>query len=187
MGYYVRLMYSNVQIEADQQKAADKALREMNYEDTGKKGVSGTITKQDAPHPDKWWPWMPWNYHDTSVCEDLSSILEVLGFETRLHDDDQEHCCAWHYREGHERIEPRPTKCFWGDSALSIDEYDDKMGAELDFFKTLAPFISTPWSDDPSMEWLAEDGMRYRWLFQDGKLIEQNGRTVWGNTHPSER
>ena len=60
-----------------------------------------------------------------------------------------------------------------GNFALGF--YDDKTGDEGVFFEYLAPFVRS----GSYIEWRGEDGEKWRWLFEDGKVISQEAKIVW--------
>lgn len=89
MGYYVEILESTFRIPAENLDAAYEAMCQLNYttknrDKGGRRG--GSQNYEDCgPHPDWWFSWMDWNYHET--CADAEAILEELGFETLFDDE----------------------------------------------------------------------------------------------------
>lgn len=87
MGYYVRIQESTFRIPAQNLDAAYEAMCQLNFTFPNRKksGVFGMDNIPEfGPHPQKWFSWMGWNYHET--CADARAILEALGFETFYND-----------------------------------------------------------------------------------------------------
>ena len=192
MGYHVYLVGSNAVIRAKNISKADKAIRALNFDNSlkwaGRRGGDSKFEElkcSGQPHEDTWFGWMPWNYHDKSVCPDLGSILEWMQFDTHLHDGTKE-CCIWHYQEDlwpetKDGKQPKPKTCFYGAGTLSFDHFEGKIGSEhLLFRNALAPYIeATDPKKLPYMEWIGEDDAHWRWIFKDKKLYSQEARVVW--------
>jgi len=51
-----------------------------------------------------------------------------------------------------------------------------KLGDEETFFKTIAPFVR----DSSFIEMEGDDDERWRWVFKNGQLYEQDSKLVWG-------
>lgn len=58
---------------------------------------------------------------------------------------------------------------------ISIKYYDSKTGQEGLFFEAIADLLS----EESEMIWRGEDGNKYRWTFEDGKLREGSGIIIW--------
>ena len=58
-----------------------------------------------------------------------------------------------------------------------IEYFDgEKWGGDEDcLYRAIAPFVN----DGGTIECLGEEGERWRYLFAEGKMTEQTGRTVW--------
>jgi hypothetical protein len=105
--------------------------------------------------------WMPTDFIEE--CGDLETILEYLGFEEVTED-------------------PR-----W----FKLESYDNKRGQEHLFLTWLAPWIrrggygaddqQKDWAETPWIEWLGEDGARYRWEFPAGepRMVNMEAHTTW--------
>lgn len=102
----------------------------------------------------RWFAWMPENYPE--VCKDAREILEHLGFDC---DEDQD----------------------TGD--LYIARYDNKTGAQDLFLSSIAPFIVNERMDGAKMVWRGEDGMYWRFTFEDGKMFNENSTITWRDKH----
>lgn len=140
MSYYVHTTNCNFIIPGDQVEAADAALRELNNRNDLKRGGSFPNKEDldnDKPRPDKWFSWMPWNYHEKDVCPDLESILNEVGFACSVADD----------------------------GTLEVDYYEEsKMGNEREFIEALAPFamhgsyMNWEGEDGDRWRWEVHDG-----------------------------
>jgi len=58
------------------------------------------------------------------------------------------------------------------DGGIIIFAYDSKIGDEKWFFAAAAPFMSG------EFEWTGEDGEKWKWMFEDDKMIEWTGVNV---------
>jgi hypothetical protein len=58
------------------------------------------------------------------------------------------------------------------DGGILIFAYDSKIGDERWFFAAAAPFMSG------EFEWTGEDGEKWKWMFEDDKMIEWTGVNV---------
>ena len=58
------------------------------------------------------------------------------------------------------------------DGGILIFAYDSKIGDERWFFAAAAPFMSG------EFEWKGEDGEMWKWMFEEGKMIEWTGANV---------
>ena len=58
------------------------------------------------------------------------------------------------------------------DGGILIFAYDSKIGDEKWFFSAAAPYLSG------EFEWTGEDGEKWKWMFEDGKMIEWTGVNV---------
>lgn len=58
------------------------------------------------------------------------------------------------------------------DGGILIFAYDSKIGDEKWFFAAAASFMSG------EFEWTGEDGEKWKWMFEDGKMIEWTGANV---------
>lgn len=58
------------------------------------------------------------------------------------------------------------------DGGILIFAYDSKIGDEKWFFSAAAPYLSG------EFEWTGEDGEKWKWMFEDGKMIEWTGANV---------
>ena len=57
-----------------------------------------------------------------------------------------------------------------------LDEFTgENLGDDEVFFTALAPFIA----NQSVIEWLGQDGDRWRWEFQDGKMLELISVPIW--------
>lgn len=82
MGYYVQIIESNVYIPSEHLDDAYKAMCELNNHNELKRGGSFPVREPvvgDGPHPDVWFSWMPWNYHET--CKSAREVLDAVGFD----------------------------------------------------------------------------------------------------------
>lgn len=130
MGYYVTMTDACLRIRKDDHVAAYEALCRLNWRNDLKHGGSWPRTDADGPHPDVWFSWLHWNYHET--CHNLESILVHVGFET------------WVDNVG----------------TLQIEGYNDKAGCEDVFLEALAPFYDrtdiepyAEWRGEDGEEW----------------------------------
>lgn len=132
MGYYVNTTDVNLRIPADRQADAYEALCRLNWRNDLKRGgvYRAGASVPDGPHPDIWFSWLQWNYHET--CDHLECILVHVGFETFTDDA----------------------------GTLHIVHYDDKTGCEDIFLEALAPFYDrtngepfVEWHGEDDDEW----------------------------------
>lgn len=155
MGYYVELLQSDVVIPASKLDEAYQAILKLNERDDLKSGGSWPGADMPRPegmdhHPKRWFSWMP---ADLRECGSLRGVLENLGFE----------CDEWDQS---------------GD--LQLVSYYSKTGQEEIFLEALAPFILGRYDEKiATMEWRGEDGFLYRWVFENGTMRQQEGRTEW--------
>ena len=141
MGYYVRIIDSNVIIKKENLDAAYRAMCALNAAPSSEKhggkwpknSARPASSKSLSNDPDAWYSWMDWNYDET--CKDAFEILDMLGF--------------W--------VEETTN------GSLSVIGYNDKTGQEGVFFKALAPYIEP----GGQIEWLGEDGAMWTWRFED--------------------
>lgn len=54
--------------------------------------------------------------------------------------------------------------------------YDYKIGAEEHFVRAIAPYVEP----DSEMVWTGKNGEKWRWIFEDGKMIVQQAIITWG-------
>jgi hypothetical protein len=74
-----------------------------------------------------------------------------------------------------EAIEGWRFECHEHNDEIIIDYFvGEKWGDEEFFLRAIAPFIK-----DGVVECLGEDGERWRYLYEEGSVREQTGRTVW--------
>lgn len=102
----------------------------------------------------KWFAWMPENLKELTTLKDF---LECVGFEVVYNSPQDQY---------------------------NIIGYDSKTGAEKVFIWALTPFIRRTDVTDlapANMEWQGEDGSQWVWIFQDGKMIEEEGMIRWEN------
>jgi hypothetical protein len=152
MGYYVTLDFSTVQIPLSAEKAALEAVHRLDtVADHLKQGGSYGNGKTI----DKWFSWMP---KDLSTITTLQDLLDTLGFRTHVTHD----------------------------NAIHVDGYENKLGQEELFFFALAPFIQSSIAGNDwfgkmpaTMEWTGEDGSKYKWEFQDGKMSVSEAMIHW--------
>lgn len=149
MGYYVTLDFSTVKIPLSAEKEALEAVYRLD--------VVADHLKQggswgNGEKIDKWFSWMP---KDLRTITTLQDLLDTLGFKT------------------HE-----------SNGFICVDRYEDKLGQEELFFFALAPFIQSSANEDwfgkiATMEWTGEDGSKYKWEFQDGKMLISEAMIQW--------
>jgi hypothetical protein len=143
MGYYVTTTEVDFRIPKRNLDAAYKALCALNDNDDAKTGgrLDGGNDDRTCPrpaglnhHPARWFAWMPANYPEE--CADAEAVLECLGFEVGMEQDD---LVIWHY--------------------------DNKTGAEELFIGALAPFVKDGsficWRGEDGDEWryIVQDGV----------------------------
>ena len=132
MGYYVKIIDSDITIKKKDFDRGYEIVCNLNSRDDLKRGgaYGGNPTpkpaesKSCANNPDKWFSWMPWNYDE--VCNSLPEVLEMLGFWFDYNDD--------------------------GDITGLC--YNDKTGAEDVFLDALRPIIK----EGSYIVWEGEDG-----------------------------
>lgn len=56
-----------------------------------------------------------------------------------------------------------------------LGEFDSKVGDEGILFDVLAPYVE----DGSHVEWLGEEGERWRWVFKEGKKSDQYPNVSW--------
>lgn len=61
------------------------------------------------------------------------------------------------------------------DGGFEVYAYDSKVGAEEHFMRAIAPFVA----EGSEMTWTGEDGEMWRWLFNNGEMIEQSAVITW--------
>jgi len=61
------------------------------------------------------------------------------------------------------------------ESGTTITFYDQKQGNEDIFLNALAPFMA----DGSYIDWTGEDGARWRFIYEGGKMYVQEAITVW--------
>lgn len=85
MGYYIQITSSDCRLPKAKADEAYRIMCQLNWDNSNKRGgrYSGLNKKNDipndVPHPDRWFSWMKWNYHET--CKNAHEILSELGFE----------------------------------------------------------------------------------------------------------
>lgn len=157
MGYYVN-GNGHITINAENYDAAFNELALLNANDELKTGgrYGGEPAEKPvdstsvAKNPDKWFSWMEWNYDE--IYTTVKEIFEQVGFEvTEDFDED-------------------------GNSvSITLAHYDNKMGAEKHFVKSIAPYVE----DGSIMEWRGEDDDMWRWVFEDGTMKNQEAQINW--------
>lgn len=83
MGYYVDMEESNLIVPAEHYAAAYEALCRLNWLNHLKHGGGWPREDIDGPHPNVWYSWLDWNYHET--CDNLEAVLRHVGFDTWDH------------------------------------------------------------------------------------------------------
>lgn len=145
MGYNINTTDCNILVKKDDFEKCYKAMCALNDFDGLKTGGSygGDGVTADKPrpagmdhHPARWFSWMPADY--PNQYKTFNEIIDGLGFQPTYNDD--------------------------GD--LIIVSYDDKAGAEEDFFSAIAPWVAK----DSFIDWRGEDGAEWRWAF-DGVTL----------------
>jgi hypothetical protein len=58
---------------------------------------------------------------------------------------------------------------------IALEYEGEKIGDEIKLFATLAPFVE----NGSHVEFLGEDGERWRYVFDNGGFREQQGETTW--------
>lgn len=118
MGYHVQIENSTAAIPAGNLNEAYKRMCALNFTtpNSAKNGGAfgggrGIDIPATGPHPDRWFSWMPWNYH--KECKDAQDILERLGFWTSFDED----------------------------GSLLIDGYDSKTGQEKLFLEAIVDLM----------------------------------------------
>jgi len=61
------------------------------------------------------------------------------------------------------------------DGAMLLDDYDSKTGQEDLFLGAIAHLVE----DDTYVQFVGEDGDRYRYVFKDGKMTTKHATLVW--------
>lgn len=93
MGYYVEVLESTFTIPVENLDECYDRMCALNYtvKNSDKRGGSwgSEMSKDDAPeygpHECAWFSWMSWDYD--KQCENAQDILESLGFDVELDDD----------------------------------------------------------------------------------------------------
>jgi hypothetical protein len=151
MGYYVSLKSSSASIPKSKEQEALAALHALNERDDLK---SGGAWKPDGTKQRTWFAWMPENLKELTTLKDF---LECVGFEVVYNSPQDQY---------------------------NIIGYDSKTGAEKVFIWALTPFIRQTDVTElapANMEWQGEDGSQWVWIFQDGKMVEEEGMIRWEN------
>jgi hypothetical protein len=151
MGYYVSLKSSSASIPKSKEQEALAALHALNERDDLK---SGGAWKPDGTKQRTWFAWMPENLKELTTLKDF---LECVGFEVVYNSPQDQY---------------------------NIIGYESKTGAEKVFIWALTPFIRQTDVTElapANMEWQGEDGSQWVWIFQDGKMVEEEGMIRWEN------
>lgn len=106
--------------------------------------TGGRFPAQGDPFEDKWFSWMPSRYHEE--VESTDEILELLGFEVRKIDD-----------EG--------TRTVY---------YDDKVGAEEHFLRTIVEN-----GGQVNLDCRGEDGELWKYVVRNGSFEIVEPRIIW--------
>jgi hypothetical protein len=151
MGYYVTLKSSSVSIPKSKEQEALAALHALN--ETHDHLKTGGAWGGGIKER-RWFAWMPENLKELTTLKDF---LECVGFEVVYNSPQDQY---------------------------NIIGYESKTGAEQIFIWALTPFIRRTDVTDlapANMEWQGEDGSQWVWIFQDGKMIEEEGMIRWEN------
>lgn len=147
MGYYVNITDADWCIPTEQQDAAYEAVCALNNRNDLKRGGvyprPEGLEQTTTPTPDLWFSWMDWNYPET--CADLSAVLEQVGYDLSVDEDD----------------------------SLVIRGYNNKSGQEDLFLAALAPFAQARHADDAYVNWQGEEGEMWQNAARDGRLWQQ--------------
>lgn len=87
MGYYVTMTASNLRVPLRHEFVAVDTLKRLNWRNELKHGGCyrpGAEPIPAGPHPDIWFSWMPWNYHE--LYDRLQPLLECVGFFVQSED-----------------------------------------------------------------------------------------------------
>jgi len=95
--------------------------------------------------------WFSWMPEDLSTLKSVEAVLKALGFDcgTRAMSD--------------------------GTKTVDIIGYDSKVGQEDLFLAVIAPFVS----EGSFIEWIGEEGERWRNRVHEGRLTVQNSTFSW--------
>lgn len=127
MGYYASIESSTFVLPAENLDEAYTRMCKLNDNNNLKRG--GSWPRPDnivGPHEKIWFSWMDWNYPET--CKDAQEILEQLGFETFIGEDN---------------------------GNLYIVSYDSKTGSEDDFLNSISDICSgeIEWREEDGKMW----------------------------------
>lgn len=150
MGYYVT-SDGTVQIKADKLEEAFKDLQMLNVRDDLKTGGSSGYARKP--------------FNSKSVASDPSKWFSWM---------------EWNYDEicesAEEVFKELGFQTDYADNGdLLIFGYDNKVGAEKHFVEVIAEYVT----EDSEMVWTGEDGEKWRWVFEDGDMIEQEAKITW--------
>lgn len=81
-----------------------------------------------------------------------------------------------------EKLEEWRFEVFENEIGIIDFAFDGKMGDEEQLFKTLAPFVR----DGSTIEWVGEDSEFWRWVFINGKMIDQTGHITYPEIEDSK-
>lgn len=101
---------------------------------------------------EKWFSWMEPNYDE--IYDDAAELLERVGFDGTHYDENGDLVLGW---------------------------YDNKVGAEEHFLRSVAPFV-VPGSH---VDWVGEDGAHWRFYFDGMNMHVQNGSVQYGGVDPA--
>jgi len=127
MGYYVD-GYGNASFKPEQETELVQKLKDLNHRHELKTG--GCSPKSGDPYKDKWFAWMPADYHTDESLTRVQDILELVGFEVSEHERD-------------------------GSVVLDL-AYNNKTGCEQTFLEELARAgakVSMNWKGEEGEEW----------------------------------
>jgi hypothetical protein len=145
MGYYVNIISSNAYVPNEHLDDAYTAMCELNSRNDLKKGgrfPQSEDIEDGKPHPDVWFSWLDWNYHETAKTAE--EILNAVGFDTYMTADG---LLIDNY-----------------DSKTGCEEVF--LWVIAPFVRSIVP------DAEASITWRGEDGAAWRTDFIEGKLYE---------------
>ena len=159
MGYCVAVRVFDVRIPGAKVPAAIEALRTLMSQ-VQQRGGGGTCKPGEAPV--RHYSWV-----------ETRNVLNAID-QSKLHKALEE----WRYvavEEG--EMTPLEQLATGEAHADVVVEYfsGEKLGDDEDLWTALAPFID----DGGTIEFHGEDDCRWRYVFVDGRLCEEQGHIVW--------
>jgi len=148
MGYYVHIEDSNCMLPKKHFDLAYWRMCDLNKHDELKRGGSFGKDADGNPLETKWFAWMDENYPET--CKTALEILEELGFEVEIVEDE----------------------------GIVIYGYDNKSGQEEIFLAAISDLLVQHKGDvRPFITWRGEDDMVWKEVYGQ-KLVEHFQGTI---------